>query len=66
MAKLGALKQDQVLIGFAAETNNVEENALGKLERKHLDVIVANDISQEGAGFKGVPIVQAKILKTEI
>ncbi|KMK77156.1 bifunctional phosphopantothenoylcysteine decarboxylase/phosphopantothenate--cysteine ligase CoaBC [Alkalihalobacillus pseudalcaliphilus] len=53
LAKLGALKQDQVLIGFAAETNNVEENALGKLERKHLDVIVANDISQEGAGFKG-------------
>ncbi|MED1563149.1 peptidase ClpP [Alkalihalobacillus alcalophilus ATCC 27647 = CGMCC 1.3604] len=53
LATLGARKQKQILVGFAAETENIEQNALGKLERKHLDLIVANDISQEGAGFKG-------------
>lgn len=41
----------QVLVGFAAETQNVLENAGKKLESKHLDMIVANDVTQEGAGF---------------
>ncbi|NIR41025.1 MAG: phosphopantothenoylcysteine decarboxylase, partial [Actinobacteria bacterium] len=42
LAGLGAAKPDgQVLIGFAAETHDVEENAAEKLARKHLDMIVA-------------------------
>ncbi len=41
----------QVLVGFAAETQNLLENARGKLKRKNLDLIVANDVSAPGAGF---------------
>ncbi|WP_236588238.1 bifunctional phosphopantothenoylcysteine decarboxylase/phosphopantothenate--cysteine ligase CoaBC [Tumebacillus amylolyticus] len=41
----------QVLIGFAAETENVLENARGKLIRKKCDLFVANDVTQQGAGF---------------
>ncbi|TLS37314.1 bifunctional phosphopantothenoylcysteine decarboxylase/phosphopantothenate--cysteine ligase CoaBC [Pseudalkalibacillus caeni] len=41
----------QVLIGFAAESERVEEFALGKLEKKNLDMVCANNITQEGAGF---------------
>ena len=51
LAELGADKRDRVVIGFAAETNNVAENARGKLARKSADMIVANDVTQEGAGF---------------
>jgi phosphopantothenoylcysteine decarboxylase/phosphopantothenate--cysteine ligase len=42
----------QVLVGFAAETDDVEANALRKLRSKHLDLIVANDVSAPGAGFE--------------
>lgn len=49
---LGKKKQNQLLVGFAAETENVEENAMRKLKEKNLDLIVANDISASGAGFK--------------
>lgn len=45
-------KPEQVLVGFAAETRDVMENAKKKLEKKSLDLIVANDVSQSGAGFK--------------
>lgn len=41
----------QVLVGFAAETNDVEANGAGKLARKGADLLVCNDISQSGAGF---------------
>ena len=41
----------RVLVGFAAETDNLAENARGKLVRKGADMIVANDVTQEGAGF---------------
>jgi phosphopantothenoylcysteine decarboxylase/phosphopantothenate--cysteine ligase len=41
----------QLLIGFAAETENAVANARGKLERKHLDAIVLNDVSRPGLGF---------------
>lgn len=41
----------QTLIGFAAETNDVLENAQGKLAKKNLDMIVANDVTAPGAGF---------------
>ena len=42
----------RVLVGFAAETGNLEANARAKLEAKRLDVIVANDVSKSGAGFE--------------
>jgi phosphopantothenoylcysteine decarboxylase / phosphopantothenate---cysteine ligase len=51
LAELGREKLDRILVGFAAETNNVAENARGKLARKSADMIVANDVTQAGAGF---------------
>ncbi len=42
----------QVLVGFAAETEDLRANARGKLERKHLDLIVGNDVSAPGTGFE--------------
>ncbi|WP_202079908.1 bifunctional phosphopantothenoylcysteine decarboxylase/phosphopantothenate--cysteine ligase CoaBC [Caldalkalibacillus salinus] len=48
---LGARKTDQILVGFAAETTNIEEHASQKLEKKNLDYIVVNDVTQQGAGF---------------
>ena len=42
----------QVLVGFAAETEDLVENAAAKLARKGLDLIVANDVSQPDAGFE--------------
>jgi phosphopantothenoylcysteine decarboxylase/phosphopantothenate--cysteine ligase len=50
---LGTMKGDKLLIGFAAETGNVEEYAKKKLHAKNLDLVVANDVNQEGAGFQG-------------
>ncbi|MYJ48177.1 MAG: phosphopantothenoylcysteine decarboxylase, partial [Acidimicrobiales bacterium] len=52
LAGLGAAKPPgQVLVGFAAETADVLDNAAAKLARKNLDVMVANDVSAAGAGF---------------
>jgi phosphopantothenoylcysteine decarboxylase/phosphopantothenate--cysteine ligase len=52
LAELGRTKPTtQTLVGFAAETDNVVENAQGKLVRKNLDLIVANDVSAAGVGF---------------
>lgn len=48
---LRATRGNRILVGFAAETDNVIENALAKLERKKLDLIVANDVSAEQVGF---------------
>src|SRR2546426_585354 len=45
-------KPGQVLVGFAAETGDLESNALGKLRRKNLDLIVANRIGRDGEGFE--------------
>ncbi len=53
LASLGAAKKHQFLVGFALETNNELENAKGKLERKHLNLIVLNSLQDKGAGFKG-------------
>jgi len=54
LADLGKTKQArQTLVGFAAETENLKENAVAKLKSKNLDLIVANDVSAEGAGFNG-------------
>ena len=51
--ELGKLKTKQVLVGFAAETDDLIANAQKKLAKKNLDFIVANDLKQEGAGFAG-------------
>jgi len=51
-AAVGRMKQPgQTLVGFAAETTNVIANAQRKLDKKNLDMIVANDVSKPGAGF---------------
>jgi phosphopantothenoylcysteine decarboxylase/phosphopantothenate--cysteine ligase len=51
LAELAGKKSNQLVIGFAAETENVLENARKKLAKKSLDVIVVNDVSREGVGF---------------
>jgi phosphopantothenoylcysteine decarboxylase / phosphopantothenate---cysteine ligase len=51
LAELGREKGHRLLVGFAAETNSVAENARGKLARKGADMIVANNVTQQGAGF---------------
>ncbi len=48
---LGENKGARILVGFAAETDNLVENAAKKMHAKNLDLIVANDITQPGAGF---------------
>ena len=44
-------KTDQTLVGFAAETDHIQKNAVSKLKKKNLDMIVANDVTAPGAGF---------------
>ncbi len=76
--ELGKIKGDKVLVGFAAETNDVLENATKKNKKKNLDFIVANDLTMQGAGFSTetniVKIIEAdgrineypKLLKSEV
>ncbi|MEW8972762.1 MAG: bifunctional phosphopantothenoylcysteine decarboxylase/phosphopantothenate--cysteine ligase CoaBC [Tissierellaceae bacterium] len=49
----GSKKKGQIMVGFAAETDNLYEYASKKLKKKNFDFIVANDVTQKGAGFKG-------------
>jgi len=51
LKEISLRKQSQIVVGFAAETENVLENARQKLAAKHLDAIVVNDVSREGVGF---------------
>jgi len=51
LQEIGLKKENRFLVGFAAETENLRSNAQGKMMRKNLDMIVANDLGQEGAGF---------------
>ena len=53
LAELGRMKTSQVLIGFAAETENLMANAQQKMNKKNVDLLVANDITKQGAGFGG-------------
>src|SRR5665647_2699542 len=77
--EMGKCKQDnQIMVGFAAETENLMENARKKLESKNLDFIVANDVTMEGAGFatdtnivtfimrEGEVILLPKMMKDEV
>ena len=63
-------KTDQLIIGFAAETKNLLENASKKLESKNLDLIVANDVSAPGVGFghdtNSVSVIDRNGASTEI
>ena len=52
LQEIGKNKKDKIVIGFAAETENLINNAQDKLKRKNADLIVANDVSQKGAGFE--------------
>ncbi|SKB94303.1 bifunctional phosphopantothenoylcysteine decarboxylase/phosphopantothenate--cysteine ligase CoaBC [Daejeonella lutea] len=68
LATLGKEKKaGQILVGFALETNNEEENAIAKLRKKNLDFIVLNSLRDEGAGFKNdqnkVTIIDNKLSK---
>lgn len=51
LGEIGSLKEDRVLVGFAAETEDLIANAREKLKEKHLDLIVANDVSRSDSGF---------------
>jgi len=51
LAELASRKTGQVIVGFAAETENILENARKKLAKKALDAIVVNDVSRDGVGF---------------
>ncbi len=51
LLSMGAQKNNQFLVGFALETENEVENAIGKLKKKHLDAIVLNSLNDDGAGF---------------
>ena len=53
LEELGQRKDGKLLVGFAAETGNLDANAEKKLRDKNLDMIVANDVTQEGSGFDG-------------
>lgn len=49
--EISKIKNNKILIGFAAETNDILDNAMKKIKKKNLDFIVANDLTKEGAGF---------------
>jgi phosphopantothenoylcysteine decarboxylase/phosphopantothenate--cysteine ligase len=51
LLEIKEFKKDRVFVGFAAETDDLIKNAINKLETKGLDFIVANDVTQPGAGF---------------
>ncbi|HEX6437415.1 MAG TPA: bifunctional phosphopantothenoylcysteine decarboxylase/phosphopantothenate--cysteine ligase CoaBC [Candidatus Binatia bacterium] len=53
LKELGQRKDGKLLIGFAAETRDLDSNAEKKLREKNLDMIVANDVTKEGSGFDG-------------
>ncbi len=62
--EIGKIKNNKILVGFAAETNDLLKNATNKIKKKNLDFIVANDLTKEGAGF-GVDTNIVKIIDKE-
>lgn len=69
LKSLGETKNKQLLVGFALETDNEEENAKSKIERKNLDLIVLNSLRDKGAGFatdtNKITIIDADFNKKE-
>lgn len=61
-------RRDQILVGFALETNNEEEHAIEKLKKKNLDFIVLNSLNDSGAGFKSdtnkITLIDSQLNKT--
>jgi phosphopantothenoylcysteine decarboxylase/phosphopantothenate--cysteine ligase len=66
LAEVARRKTFQVIVGFAAETENVLENAGNKLAAKSLDAIVVNDVSREGIGFESDRNAVTIISKNEV
>ena len=64
--EMGKKKDNQLLVGFAAETNDIKENALKKLEKKNLDIIVANNASTMGTDSNTVEIIKKDKSSVEI
>jgi phosphopantothenoylcysteine decarboxylase/phosphopantothenate--cysteine ligase len=64
LAEAGRKKGDRLLIGFAAETENLVEEARRKLESKNCDMVVANLVSQEGSGFEADENEVVLVLRT--
>ncbi|SEQ60015.1 phosphopantothenoylcysteine decarboxylase / phosphopantothenate--cysteine ligase [Virgibacillus subterraneus] len=65
LQSLGDVKQDQFLVGFAAETSNALQNGISKLHKKYLDAIVINNVSVDGAGFGGDTNIVTYVNKLE-
>ena len=66
LAEMGKKKNKQLLVGFAAETNDIKENALKKLEKKNLDIIVANNASTMGRDSNTIEIIKKDKTSVEI
>ena len=64
LAELGERRAAQVLVGFAAETEDLERAGRGKLESKHLDLVVVNVVGREGTGF-GADTNEAMLLAAD-
>jgi phosphopantothenoylcysteine decarboxylase/phosphopantothenate--cysteine ligase len=69
LASLGTIKSNQLLVGFALETNDEIANAIKKLKSKNLDLIVLNSLNDEGAGFGGttnkITLIDKNLVQTE-
>ena len=66
LLEMSRKKEKQLLVGFAAETNNIKENALKKLEKKNLDIIVANNASVMGSDENMIEIIKKDRTSVEI
>lgn len=66
LLEMSRKKEKQLLVGFAAETNNIKENALKKLEKKNLDIIVANNASVMGSDENVIEIIRKDRTSVEI
>ena len=66
LLEMSKKKEKQLLIGFAAETNDIKENALKKLEKKNLDIIVANNASVMGSDENVIEIIKKDRTSVEI
>ena len=62
---MGERKKGQFLVGFAAETQNLIDNAKEKVTKKNLDMIVANDVTMQGAGFGSETNIVKLISRTQ-
>lgn len=65
LAYFGSQKTHQYLVGFALESENLEANALAKLKKKNLDLIIANETTALGAEVSSIKIIDKKVLVEE-